>query len=44
LIEHRETEGNICDIEVDNGQMSADVEILLPVSHNILTITKEHIQ
>ena len=26
-IEHRETEGNICDIEVDNGQMSVGVEI-----------------
>jgi hypothetical protein len=43
-IEHRETEGNICDIEVDNGQMSTGVEILLPVSHNILTIAEEYIQ
>ena len=26
-IDHRDTEGNTCDIEVDNGQMSAGVEI-----------------
>ena len=26
-IEHKETEGNICDIEVNNGQMSVGVEI-----------------
>jgi hypothetical protein len=33
-IEHRETEGNICDIELDNRQMSAGVEIQLTMSHN----------
>jgi len=33
-IENKETEGNICDIEVDYGQMSAGVEILLPMSGN----------
>jgi hypothetical protein len=43
-IDHRETEGNICDIEVNNGQMSADVEILLPVSHNSLTTIEEYVQ
>jgi hypothetical protein len=43
-IDHRETQGNICDIEVDNGQMSAGVEIQLTMSHNILTITEEYIQ
>ncbi len=32
--EHREAEGNICDMEVDSGQMSTGVEILLTMSHN----------
>ena len=31
-IEHREAEGNICDIEVDTGQMRTGVEILLTMS------------
>jgi hypothetical protein len=31
-------------MEGDTGQMSTGVEILLPVSHNILTITEEYIQ
>jgi hypothetical protein len=43
-IEPGETEGNICGVEVDTGQMSIGVEILLPMSHNILTIAQEHIQ
>ncbi len=43
-IERRETEGNICDIEVETGQMSTSVEILLPMSHNTLTIAEEYIQ
>jgi len=43
-IERRETEGNICDIEADTGQMSTGVEILLPMSHNTLTITEEYIE
>lgn len=43
-IDHRETQENICDIEVDNGQMSAGVEIQLTMSNNILTITEEYIQ
>ena len=42
-IEHRETEGNICDIEVDNEQMSAGVEIALQMSHNTLTRAEEYI-
>jgi len=33
-IERRETEGNICDIGVDTGQMSTGVEIVLQMSHN----------
>ena len=37
-IEHRETEGNICDIEVDNGQMSAGVEIQLDNSRGVYTM------
>ena len=42
-IDHRETEGNICDIEVDNGQMSAGIEIQLTMSHNALTRAEEYI-
>jgi len=34
-IEPRETEGNISDIQVDTGQMSTGVEILLPMSPNV---------
>ena len=43
-IEHREAVGNICGAEVNTGQMSAGVEILLPVSHNTLTRAEEYIQ
>jgi hypothetical protein len=43
-IERRETEGNISDIEVDTVQMSTGVEILLPMSHNTLTIAEEYIK
>ncbi len=43
-IEHKETEGNIRGIEVDNRQMSAGVEIQLTMSHNTLTIAEEYIQ
>jgi len=43
-IEHKETEGNICDMEVETGQMSTGVEILLTMSHNTLTIPEEYIQ
>jgi hypothetical protein len=43
-IEHNETEGNICDIEVDTGQMSTDVKIAFPVSHNSLTTIEEYVQ
>jgi hypothetical protein len=48
-IERREVEGNICDIQEDSGQMSAGIEILLPVSDktlscNNLTIEEEHVQ
>jgi hypothetical protein len=43
-IERREAEGNLCDIEVDTGQMSIGVEILLPMSHNILTIAEDYIK
>ena len=43
-IESFVTQEDICDIEVDLGQMSTSVEILPPVSHNILTIAQEHIK
>lgn len=43
-IEHKDTEGNISDVKVDIGQMSTGVEIVLPMSHNTLTIAKEYIR
>jgi len=43
-IERKETEGNISDIQLDIGQMSTSVEILLPMSHNTLTISEEYIK
>jgi hypothetical protein len=43
-IERLEAQENNCDLEVDTGQMSTGVEILLPMSHNILTIPEEYIQ
>jgi hypothetical protein len=43
-IERREVEGSICGPEVNTRQISTGVDILLPVSHNILTITEEYIQ
>jgi site-specific DNA recombinase len=43
-IERSGTEGNISDIEADTGQMSTGVEILLPMSHNTLTIAEEYIK
>ena len=43
-IERNVPEENISDIEADNGQMSTGVEILFPMSHNILTIAEEYIQ
>jgi hypothetical protein len=43
-IERLEAQENNCDLEVDTGQMSTGVEILLPMSNNILTIAQEHIK
>ena len=43
-IERKKTEGNISDIQVDTGQMSTSVEILLTMSNNTLTIAEEYIQ
>jgi hypothetical protein len=43
-IECKVMEKNINDIQVDSGQMSTGVEILLKMSHNSLTIAEEHIQ
>ena len=37
-------EMNISDIQVDSGQISTGVEILLPMSHKTLTSTEEDIQ
>jgi hypothetical protein len=34
-IERKEADGDVCDIEVDFGQESTSVEILLSMSHNI---------
>ena len=43
-IEHKVVGRNLSDIQVDSGQMSTGVEILLPMSHNILTSAEEDIQ
>ena len=37
-------EKNISDIQVDSGQMSTDVEILLKMSHKTLTSAEENIK
>ena len=36
-IEHRETEGNISDIQVDSGQMATEVKIAFPMSDKTST-------
>jgi hypothetical protein len=33
-----------CDIEEDTGQVSTGVEIVLQMSHNILTRTEEYVK
>lgn len=43
-IEQKETQGDVCDTEVDTGQESTGVEILLTMSHNTSTIAKEYMQ
>jgi hypothetical protein len=39
-----EAQADNCDIQVDTGQMSTGVEILLTMSDNTLTIAQEHIK
>jgi hypothetical protein len=43
-IEYRVTEGNHIDIQVDIGQKSIGVEIVLQISHNILISVEEYTQ
>lgn len=43
-IERKVMEKNINDIQVDSGQMSTSVEILLTMSHNAVTSAEENIQ
>ena len=43
-IEQMELQEDICDIIADTGHMSTGVEILLTMSHNILTIDQEYIK
>jgi hypothetical protein len=43
-IERKVMERNISDMQVDYRQIRTCVEILLTMSHNILTSTEEHIQ
>jgi proteasome lid subunit RPN8/RPN11 len=43
-IEPSEPEGDISDIEADNGQVSTGVEIRFSMSHNTLTIAEEYIK
>jgi len=42
-IEHKVVGGNLSDIQVDSGQMSTGVEILLPMSHNIPVKLKDNV-
>jgi hypothetical protein len=44
LIDPLEAPDNSCDIKEDMGQMSAGVEILLQMSHNVLTIAGEYVK
>ena len=44
LLDIAQREGNIGELEVDTGQMSTGVEIMLQISNNILIIAKEQIQ
>jgi hypothetical protein len=37
-------EVNTCDMGEDLGHTVTEVKIVLPMSHNILTIAEEHIQ
>ena len=43
-IDRKVMEMDNSDIQIDSGQISTYVEILLPMSHNTLTIAEEHIQ
>jgi len=43
-IDRKVIEKNISDIQVDSGQMSTDVEILLKMSHKALTSSEEDIK
>ncbi|HWQ85000.1 MAG TPA: recombinase family protein, partial [Anaerolineales bacterium] len=43
-IEQMEPQEDNCDIEEDTGQVSTGVEIVLQMSHNILTRTEEYVQ
>jgi hypothetical protein len=43
-IEHKVVGGNLSDIQVDSGQISKSVEILLTMSHNTLTVDEDNIQ
>ena len=43
-IECKVMEKNISDIQVDSGQISTGVEILLPMSHNTMPCVDEHAQ
>ena len=44
MIEHNRTEGDIRDIEIVSGQESTGVEIVLPMSHNIMTGAEEFVK
>ena len=43
-ISEQSIEVNTCDMGEDMGQTVTEVKIVLPMSHNYLTITEEHIQ
>lgn len=43
-IERKEADGDVCDTEVDTGQESTSVEILLTMSHNTLTSVEVNVR
>ncbi|GAB4416628.1 MAG: hypothetical protein Kow002_02530 [Anaerolineales bacterium] len=43
-IVYQEADEDACDIREDMGQEGMEVKIVSPMSHNVLTIAKEHVQ
>ena len=43
-IAYSEVDEDVCDIREDLGQEGMEVKIVLPMSHNVLTIVEEYVQ